>query len=217
MLYLFGDCELEPHRFELRRQGQVRPIEPQVFDVLVLLIREATSGGQQARAPRHGVGSPLRRRIGLDQPDQIGAPGRRRRRHNTRHRAHRTEPRLPVRRPRHRARRPIHRATPTAGALPETESRLWAAFGRIRLVTASVGSECAPVKAQHCRVPPRRTTAHRWDRPASVQRLAAGAQCQHPLGEVVSLGPLGTSVPQDRDQEEVQDWNGEEQEPARRS
>ena len=40
MLYLFGDCELEPQRFELRRHGQVRPIEPQVFDVLVLLIQE---------------------------------------------------------------------------------------------------------------------------------------------------------------------------------
>ena len=40
MLYVFGDCELEPQRFELRRHGQVRPIEPQVFDVLVLLIQE---------------------------------------------------------------------------------------------------------------------------------------------------------------------------------
>ena len=40
MLYLFGDCELDPQRFELRRHGQVRPIEPQVFDVLVLLIQE---------------------------------------------------------------------------------------------------------------------------------------------------------------------------------
>ena len=40
MLYLFGDCELETRRFELRRQGQVRPIEPQVFDVLMLLLRE---------------------------------------------------------------------------------------------------------------------------------------------------------------------------------
>ena len=34
MLYLFGDCELETRRFELRRQGQVRPIEPQVFGVI---------------------------------------------------------------------------------------------------------------------------------------------------------------------------------------
>ena len=40
MRYIFGDCELEPQRFELRRHGQARPIEPQVFDVLVLLIRE---------------------------------------------------------------------------------------------------------------------------------------------------------------------------------
>jgi DNA-binding winged helix-turn-helix (wHTH) protein len=40
MRYIFGDCELEPQRYELRRHGQVRPIEPQVFDVLVLLIRE---------------------------------------------------------------------------------------------------------------------------------------------------------------------------------
>jgi len=40
MRYIFGDCELEPQRFELRRDGHARPIEPQVFDVLVLLIRE---------------------------------------------------------------------------------------------------------------------------------------------------------------------------------
>ena len=40
MVYLFGDCELEMRRFELRRQGQVRPIEPQVFDVLAFLLRE---------------------------------------------------------------------------------------------------------------------------------------------------------------------------------
>ena len=39
MLYLFGDRELETRRFELRRQGQVRPIEPQVFDVLTFLLR----------------------------------------------------------------------------------------------------------------------------------------------------------------------------------
>ena len=40
MRYVFGDCELEPQRYELRRHGRARPIEPQVFDVLVLLIRE---------------------------------------------------------------------------------------------------------------------------------------------------------------------------------
>jgi pimeloyl-ACP methyl ester carboxylesterase/DNA-binding winged helix-turn-helix (wHTH) protein len=38
--YEFADCELDLGRFELRRGGEVRPIEPQVFDVLLLLLRE---------------------------------------------------------------------------------------------------------------------------------------------------------------------------------
>ena len=40
MVYVFGDCRLDLRRYELRRGGEVRPIEPQVFDVLVLLVRE---------------------------------------------------------------------------------------------------------------------------------------------------------------------------------
>ncbi|MGH8880771.1 MAG: winged helix-turn-helix domain-containing protein, partial [Stackebrandtia sp.] len=40
MIYVFGDCELDLGRYELRRGGAVRPVEPQVFDVLVLLLRE---------------------------------------------------------------------------------------------------------------------------------------------------------------------------------
>jgi DNA-binding winged helix-turn-helix (wHTH) protein len=40
MVYAFDHCELDIPRFELRRDGQVRPMEPQVFDVLVVLIRE---------------------------------------------------------------------------------------------------------------------------------------------------------------------------------
>ena len=40
MIYVFGSCELDTSRFELRRGGQIQPIEPQVFDVLVLLVRE---------------------------------------------------------------------------------------------------------------------------------------------------------------------------------
>jgi pimeloyl-ACP methyl ester carboxylesterase/DNA-binding winged helix-turn-helix (wHTH) protein len=40
VVYAFGDCELDLSRFELRRGGVVQPIEPQVFDVLVLLLRE---------------------------------------------------------------------------------------------------------------------------------------------------------------------------------
>ena len=40
MVYVFGSCELDTSRFELRRGGQIQPIEPQVFDVLVLLLHE---------------------------------------------------------------------------------------------------------------------------------------------------------------------------------
>jgi DNA-binding winged helix-turn-helix (wHTH) protein/tetratricopeptide (TPR) repeat protein len=35
----FGDCELDPDRFELRRADRVVEVEPQVFDVLVHLVR----------------------------------------------------------------------------------------------------------------------------------------------------------------------------------
>jgi pimeloyl-ACP methyl ester carboxylesterase/DNA-binding winged helix-turn-helix (wHTH) protein len=40
VIYAFDDCELDLRRYELRRDGVVRSIEPQVFDVLVLLVRE---------------------------------------------------------------------------------------------------------------------------------------------------------------------------------
>ena len=40
MIFVFGDCELDLDRFELRRDGRPRPVEPQVFDLLAVLIRE---------------------------------------------------------------------------------------------------------------------------------------------------------------------------------
>jgi DNA-binding winged helix-turn-helix (wHTH) protein len=40
VIYAFDDCELDLRRYELRRGGRPRKIEPQVFDVLVLLVRE---------------------------------------------------------------------------------------------------------------------------------------------------------------------------------
>jgi pimeloyl-ACP methyl ester carboxylesterase/DNA-binding winged helix-turn-helix (wHTH) protein len=40
VIYEFGDCELDLRRYELRRQGTVRRVEPQVFDVLLLLVRQ---------------------------------------------------------------------------------------------------------------------------------------------------------------------------------
>jgi DNA-binding winged helix-turn-helix (wHTH) protein len=40
MMYAFGDFELDLTRYELRRHGRRQPMEPQVFDVLALLIRK---------------------------------------------------------------------------------------------------------------------------------------------------------------------------------
>jgi DNA-binding winged helix-turn-helix (wHTH) protein len=40
LIFVFGECELDLDRFELRRAGRLRPIEPQVFDLIAVLIRE---------------------------------------------------------------------------------------------------------------------------------------------------------------------------------
>ena len=40
MRFLFGDCQLDTDRYEVRRDDVVQPVEPQVFDVLALLLRE---------------------------------------------------------------------------------------------------------------------------------------------------------------------------------
>jgi pimeloyl-ACP methyl ester carboxylesterase len=40
LIFVFGDCELDLDRFELRRAGRRCPVEPQVFDLLAVLIRE---------------------------------------------------------------------------------------------------------------------------------------------------------------------------------
>ena len=40
LIYAFDDCELDLDRFELRRAGRTRPVEPQVFDLLAVLVRE---------------------------------------------------------------------------------------------------------------------------------------------------------------------------------
>jgi pimeloyl-ACP methyl ester carboxylesterase len=40
LIFVFSDCQLDLDRFELRRAGRLRPVEPQVFDVLAVLIRE---------------------------------------------------------------------------------------------------------------------------------------------------------------------------------
>ncbi len=40
MRYQFGDCELDLDKVQLRVGGKVRPVEPQVFDVLTILIQQ---------------------------------------------------------------------------------------------------------------------------------------------------------------------------------
>jgi DNA-binding winged helix-turn-helix (wHTH) protein len=40
MRFEFGDCRLDTDRYELHRAGVGQPVEPQVFDVLVVLLRE---------------------------------------------------------------------------------------------------------------------------------------------------------------------------------
>jgi DNA-binding winged helix-turn-helix (wHTH) protein len=52
VIYVFGDCELDLGRYELRRAGAVQPVEPQVFDVLALLVREREAGRSQGGAAR---------------------------------------------------------------------------------------------------------------------------------------------------------------------
>nr|MCS5636892.1 winged helix-turn-helix domain-containing protein [Myxococcota bacterium] len=40
MALRFGECELDPERYELRRRGEVVHVEPKVFDVLDYLMRQ---------------------------------------------------------------------------------------------------------------------------------------------------------------------------------
>jgi pimeloyl-ACP methyl ester carboxylesterase len=40
LIFVFDDCELDLDQFELRRAGEPRSVEPQVFDLLAVLVRE---------------------------------------------------------------------------------------------------------------------------------------------------------------------------------
>ena len=41
MLYRFDDFEVDTEKYELRRNGTVRPVEPLVFDLIAFLSRNA--------------------------------------------------------------------------------------------------------------------------------------------------------------------------------
>ena len=47
-MFTFADCELDPDRYELRRGGDVVHVEPQVFAVLLLLVRHRDRVVRQA-------------------------------------------------------------------------------------------------------------------------------------------------------------------------
>jgi DNA-binding winged helix-turn-helix (wHTH) protein len=57
LIYRFEDCTLDLQRHELCRDGELRHVEPQVFDLLVFLIEQrdrVVSREDILRAVRHG-------------------------------------------------------------------------------------------------------------------------------------------------------------------
>ena len=75
MIFVFGDCELDLDRFELRRAGRLRPVEPQVFDLLAVLIRERRRVVLKEELLEHRLGQPLRERVGAHQPGEGSTSG----------------------------------------------------------------------------------------------------------------------------------------------
>ena len=80
MQFVFGDYVLDPDRRELTRGSEAVAVGPQVFDLLLYLVREPRARRQQGRAAGRGVGRADRLRIDPDQPHQCGAQGDRRQR-----------------------------------------------------------------------------------------------------------------------------------------
>ena len=116
MILRFGRCEFDLARVVLRRDGDEVRIEPQAFDLLAYLVAAPRRDGAQGGAARRRLGRPLRQRVGAHHADQVGAPGRRRRRQPPGDHPHRPRQGLRVRRRRSRSddadRRP--RRAPTA-------------------------------------------------------------------------------------------------------
>jgi DNA-binding winged helix-turn-helix (wHTH) protein len=54
MVFLFGECELDLDKVELRVRGEPLPVEPQVLDVLVVL--EPAAGREVPRRSAAGCG-----------------------------------------------------------------------------------------------------------------------------------------------------------------
>ena len=81
MSYAFADCELDLRRYEPRRGGTGAGSRRQVFDILVLLVREPihtslVPGRVEARGERQAEQSPIPEVVDLRA--QVGEDGRRR-------------------------------------------------------------------------------------------------------------------------------------------
>ena len=174
-------------RFELRRVGQRQPVEPQVFDVLVLLVRKRhrVVSKQELLDEVWGhrfVGdSALTSRIkSLRQPSATTA--------QPKASCARCGAAVTSSRPTSSSRRrPIDRGTPTAGALPEAESSLGSSFGRIRLAGASVGAARASVTARRCELQPRGEPPQRWNQPVVERRPQVLGQWLDHRGRLLAL------------------------------
>ncbi len=98
MLYRFGTFELDTAKAELRADGAPRPVEPQVFALLALLVENRERLVSRDEIHREGLGRARRVRCGARQPDQVGAAGARRRRPGAALHPDDPRPGLPLRR-----------------------------------------------------------------------------------------------------------------------
>ena len=73
MLWTFDDCVLDVERRELRRAGAPVAVEPQVFDLLVYLLRNRDPCRQQGRTAASGVAGADRLRLGVGESHQRGS------------------------------------------------------------------------------------------------------------------------------------------------
>ena len=124
MIYRFDTFEIDTAAQELRRDGDVLPVEPQVFALLVLSGGEPRPGRQPRRHSRGGLARPHRLRSGALEPREGGAPCDRRRRPGAAPDQDRPQARLPLRRRRRsrRAERRPRRRPPPAGERREAEA-----------------------------------------------------------------------------------------------
>ena len=152
-IYEFDDCLVDPGRFELRRGGAVEHVEPQVFDVLVYLIRHRERVVTKTELLDTVWGDRFVSESALAARLKSARRARRRRRRRPEGHPHRVRARLPVRRRRRRA----PESAPAAGRHD--------------------GARRRPAPATPCRSSRRSASARRPTAPASPTPRWARAPC----------------------------------------